>query len=59
MPLYEYECPKCKQVIEIIAKYDTIPKCPLCGEEMKKIMSESNFHLKGIGWYQTDYKGKQ
>ena len=30
MPLYEYECPKCKVVFESIAKFDEKIKCPLC-----------------------------
>ena len=60
MPIYEYECPKCRKQIEVIQKYDDKPpKCGHCGVEMKKLMSDTSFILKGTGWYKTDYKDKK
>ena len=60
MPIYEYECPKCG-VIEITQHItDEVKKeCPNCKSEIKRILSASNFQLKGTGFYETDYKKKQ
>ena len=60
MPVYEYECHKCHKVSEALQKISDPPlkKCPLCGGKVEKIMSLGAFHLKGQGWYVTDYKGK-
>jgi predicted nucleic acid-binding Zn ribbon protein len=35
-----------------------ITKCELCNGKMKKLISQSTFHLKGSGWYVTDYASK-
>lgn len=60
MPIYEYKCRKCKGVTEQIQGFDDPgPKCPSCGGKTDKVMSESAFHLKGGGWYKTDYAGKK
>ena len=32
--------------------------CPRCGGNLSKIISASGFHLKGSGWYVSDYAGK-
>jgi len=29
--------------------------CEICGGPVKKIISQNTFHLKGSGWYVTDY----
>jgi len=57
MPIYEYACTKCKKEHEIIQKFsdDPITTCPDCGGEMKKLISNTSFVLKGTGWYATDY----
>lgn len=57
MPLYEYKCQACGSDMEILQKFsDPVKrKCPKCGGHLKKLMSESAFHLKGSGWYKTDY----
>ena len=32
--------------------------CPECGKESySKLLSAAGFHLKGSGWYATDFKG--
>jgi len=61
MPIYEYECPDCGR-FETIQKFSDKPltKCPHCKEKGKqnkvtKALSASAFHLKGTGWYKTDY----
>ena len=60
MPFYEYECTKCHNQVEILQKISDPPvkKCELCSGKMRKLISQSSFHLKGSGWYVTDYKSK-
>ncbi|MFH1490779.1 MAG: FmdB family zinc ribbon protein [Pseudomonadota bacterium] len=61
MPIYEYECPKCGHQAEILQRISDKPlaKCELCKGRMKKLISQSTFHLKGTGWYVTDYAAKK
>jgi predicted nucleic acid-binding Zn ribbon protein len=33
--------------------------CPDCGGEVKKLISNTSFVLKGTGWYATDYAGNR
>ena len=60
MPIYEYECTKCGKVEEIFQKFSDKPliKCRHCAGKLQKLISQSSFHLKGTGWYVTDYAGK-
>lgn len=60
MPVYEYECVKCKHQTEVFQKMSDPPitKCEFCNGKMKKLISQSAFHLKGSGWYVTDYASK-
>lgn len=57
MPIYEYECRGCGEHFEIIQGFSDKPikKCELCGDGLTKLISECSFHLKGSGWYVTDY----
>lgn len=57
MPIYEYCCDDCEQIFEEWQRnHDEVPaKCPVCGGEAKRIMSNTSFVLKGTGWYVTDY----
>ncbi len=61
MPIYEYECNKCHQITEALQKFSDPPliECPHCKGRLKKLMSLNRFHLKGTGWYVTDYAGKK
>lgn len=61
MPIYEYECRKCKAHIEILQKIADKPlaKCSKCGGRLEKQWSQSGFQFKGSGWYVTDYAGKK
>ena len=56
MPIYEYACKKCGEfeVTQRITE-DPLKKCPSCGHKVTKLISQSAFHLKGSGWYATDY----
>ena len=60
MPFYEYECTKCHFHTEVLQKISDPPvsKCEKCKGKMKKLISQSTFHLKGSGWYVTDYASK-
>ncbi len=57
MPIYEYECTKCGREFEVIQGFSDRPmrKCEKCGGRVHKLVSQSSFHLKGSGWYVTDY----
>jgi putative FmdB family regulatory protein len=50
MPLYDFECPHCKNEFEYLAKNSIIKyaKCPECGMKAKKIFCATgqNFNLK-------------
>lgn len=61
MPIYEYECLKCGKTTEAIQKFsdDPLTECAHCRGEVRKLVSMSTFHLKGSGWYTTDYAGKK
>ena len=57
MPIYEYECTKCSKHFEIMQKIsdDTLTSCRECGGDLKKLITNTSFVLKGSGWYVTDY----
>lgn len=58
MPVYEFKC-ECGQEKEALVPMGTKTiKCDKCGEDMSKTISLSTFHLKGTGWYATDYSNK-
>ena len=61
MPLYEYKCDACGATFELIRKFSDPPAdtCPKCGKgPVQKLLSSPAFHLKGSGWYATDYARK-
>lgn len=58
MPIYEYECSACGDEHEVIQRMGAgaLRKCPSCGAlRLRRKISRSAFHLKGEGWYVTDY----
>ncbi|WP_299981610.1 zinc ribbon domain-containing protein [Desulfobacula sp.] len=59
MPVYEYQCTECGQIEEAFQKISDSPlkTCSHCKGHLKKLISQSTFHLKGSGWYVTDYGG--
>lgn len=60
MPIYEYECSQCGRIKEVIQKFSDKPltRCDHCSGRIRKLVSHTSFHLKGTGWYATDYAGK-
>jgi putative FmdB family regulatory protein len=62
MPIYEYLCNACGHEFEEWQKISDVPvrTCPSCGKrKVERLVSLSAFHLKGSGWYVTDYAGKK
>ena len=61
MPIYEYRCSSCGFQKEFLQKIGDAPltDCPEChAKSLAKLLSAPGFHLKGSGWYATDFKGK-
>jgi putative FmdB family regulatory protein len=50
MPIYEYECRKCKAHTEAFQK--------VTDKRLDKTISAPAIQFKGSGWYVTDYAGK-
>jgi putative FmdB family regulatory protein len=59
MPIYEYHCSKCGD-FETMQRMSDKPltTCPTCRRKVTKLISSTTFHLKGSGWYITDYARK-
>ncbi len=60
MPIYEYGCDQCGQIMEVWAKISDPPPatCATCGAGApRKLVSRTAFHLKGGGWYAQGYGG--
>jgi len=59
VPIYEYRCLDCGFQDEFLQKVTEplMTVCPSCGKEsFRKLLSFAGFHLKGSGWYATDFK---
>jgi putative FmdB family regulatory protein len=59
MPIYEYQCEKCRHHLEALQKISDKPlrECPECGKHtLKRLLSAPLFRLAGSGWYETDFK---
>jgi putative FmdB family regulatory protein len=61
MPIYEYACDDCKKNFEVFVgvRDAALQECKYCaGKNIRKLISNCSFQLKGSGWYKTDYAGK-
>jgi putative FmdB family regulatory protein len=61
VPIYEYECTKCKRRVDVMQKMTDPPPsaCETCGGPLERVISPAGFQLKGGGWYKDGYaKGK-
>lgn len=59
MPIYEYRCKSCGFQKEFLQKMGAavLTACPECGgDTLSKMVTAAGFHLKGTGWYATDFK---
>jgi len=56
MPVYEYRCTRCNEQFEVNQKITDAPLtlCD-CGGELKRLITNTSFVLKGSGWHITDY----
>jgi len=60
MPIYEYRCSQCGHELEAMQKLSeaALTQCPSCrADTLVKLVSAAGFHLKGSGWYATDFRG--
>lgn len=60
MPIYAYRCDSCGQQDDVLQKMSDaqLTVCPACNNETySKQLTAPGFHLKGSGWYATDFKG--
>lgn len=60
MPSYDYRCKQCDNVFEVFQRITAEPgaTCPACqSEQTQRLISGGTFHLKGGGWYASDYGG--
>lgn len=57
MPIYEFLCKKCGNVLEVWQRAsDPWPKrCAKCGGALRKLLSPPGIVFKGSGFYTTDY----
>ena len=56
MPIYEYRCEQCGIFEEMQRITDPpLERCPKCQRKVQRLISSTSFHLKGTGWYATDY----
>ena len=59
MPIYSYLCDSCGFAKDVLQKMHDAPliECPECkARAMKKQVTSAGFHLKGSGWYKTDFR---
>jgi len=59
MPIYAYGCSSCGLQKDVMQKMSEAPltTCPECGKEaFAKQLTAAGFHLKGSGYYATDFK---
>jgi putative FmdB family regulatory protein len=59
MPIYEYRCTSCGFQKEYLKKISdpVMTVCPECNQQtFSKMLTAAGFHLKGSGWYATDFK---
>ena len=57
MPLYAFRCESCgREQEELQEQTDPPPVC--CKKSTNKILSKTNFQLKGDGWFKDGYQKK-
>lgn len=58
--MYEYACANCGHGDTLLEKFSAAKrkKCPACGttRAFERQVSAAAFHLKGSGWYATDFR---
>jgi len=52
----EFECKNCGKIVEVWERFDKVPEnCSVCGGELKQIISQTTFSLKGTCWARDGY----
>lgn len=62
MPIYAYRCQSCGFAKDVLQKVSdpVLVECPECHQPtFAKQLTAAGFHLKGTGWYVTDFKNGQ
>jgi putative FmdB family regulatory protein len=56
MPLYDYQCSKCQNVVEVRHGFNDsyAEPCAACGGELKRVFNPAPIVFKGSGFYVTD-----
>ena len=57
MPIYEYQCQKCQQILEVQQSFSeqALTICPDCQGKLQKVISAPRVIFKGKGFYKTDH----
>lgn len=60
MPLYDYKCSKCAEVVEVRHGFDERYEepCPRCGGALSRVFNPAPIVFKGSGFYVTDSRAK-
>jgi putative FmdB family regulatory protein len=58
MPIYEYECGKCRHRFEVKQSFKDKPQaeCPQCKEIARRVFHPAPIIFKGSGFYVTDHR---
>jgi len=58
VPIYEYKCRANGHLFEVRQGFSDpeVTSCEVCQSPVDRLVSVGAFHLKGSGWYTTDYK---
>ncbi len=56
MPLYDYQCSQCANVVEVRHGFDDryAEPCPKCGGALNRVFNPAPILFKGSGFYVTD-----
>ena len=59
MPIYEYRCQSCNEIMEALVRSGKEPTaCTTCGaESLTRLISRAGIIFKGSGFYVNDSKG--
>ena len=60
MPTYEYECTN-GHTFEVVQRITAEPlkRCTVCRSKVTRLISATNFILKGRGWYSDGYSSSK
>ncbi len=61
MPIYEYECGKCRFHFDMKQGFDDKPQamCPQCQGKARRVFQSTPIIFKGSGFYITDSRGRE